>query len=157
MTTSTRKPKSAGRNDLNLTEDMSSLQMTAVTRRTDSRGHQGLTAWHPLTSGCSNVDFYKRRDSGKVPFHIYYLIGESYIWCIRRQLAQRAFPTIATFVPPISSTKWQGSYVELFLNNALPFVKVEIEVKGEGCWLWFVKEIAFAAVWRTNRHAWKKW
>ena len=34
----------AGRNDLNLTEDMSSLQITAVTRRTDSRGHQGLTA-----------------------------------------------------------------------------------------------------------------
>ena len=34
----------AGRNDLNLTEDMSSLQIIAVTRRTDSRGHQGLTA-----------------------------------------------------------------------------------------------------------------
>ena len=43
---------------------------------------------------------------------------------IRRRLAQRAFPTIATLVSPMSSTKWQGSYLsQAFLTNALPFAQ----------------------------------
>ena len=57
------------------------------------------------------------RGSTKVHPKIFpYLICESFIWCIRRQLAQRAFLTIATFVLPISATKWQGSYLELFFD-----------------------------------------
>ena len=50
------------------------------------------------------------------------LICESYIWDIRRRLAQRAILTNAILVPPVSLTKGGGPYVELFLIYAFPFV-----------------------------------
>ena len=36
--------------------------------------------------------------------------------------SQRAVPTNATLVPPVSLTKGGGPYVELFLIYAFPFV-----------------------------------
>ena len=38
----------------------------------------------------------------------------SFFWDIRRRLAQRAIPTIATLVSPVSLKKGGGPYVELF-------------------------------------------
>ena len=46
---------------------------------------------------------------------IYSLIWGSLIWDKREQLAQMAFPTIASLCPPITTTKGEGFYVELFL------------------------------------------
>ena len=44
----------------------------------------------------------------------------------REQLAQRASQAIATLVSPISTTKGQGFYVELFLDMYLP-LGVEVQ------------------------------
>ena len=45
---------------------------------------------------------------------------ESLIWYKREQLAQVAFPTIASSCPPIDTTKREGFYVKLFLIRAYP-------------------------------------
>ena len=42
---------------------------------------------------------------------------------IRRRLAQTAFLTIETLVPPIIITHGEGSYVKFFFINALPFIQ----------------------------------
>ena len=44
----------------------------------------------------------------------------------RERLAQRASLAIATLVSPISTTKGQGFYVELFLDTYLP-LGVEVQ------------------------------
>ena len=49
-------------------------------------------------------------------------VRESLIWDIRRRLAQRAIPTNATLVLPVSMTIGGGPYVELSLIYAFPFV-----------------------------------
>ena len=44
-------------------------------------------------------------------------VPTSFAWDKRDRLAQMAFPTIATLMPPITSTKGQGFYVELFYKG----------------------------------------
>ena len=51
---------------------------------------------------------------------IYLLIWESLIWDKQEQLALVAFPTIASLCPPITTTKGEGFYVELFFVSAFP-------------------------------------
>ena len=63
----------------------------------------------------------------KPPLKIYQLICESLIWCVRHQLALRAFLTIATTVLPISISYKSRFFRQAFLLNALPFVQ---------SWLW---------------------
>ena len=46
----------------------------------------------------------------------------------RERLAQRASPTIATLVSPITTTKRQGFYVKFFLDMSLP---PGVEVQNE--------------------------
>ena len=48
-------------------------------------------------------------------------MGVFLIWYKREQLAQTAFSTIASLYPPITITKREGFYVELFLISAFPF------------------------------------
>ena len=59
-------------------------------------------------------------------------------WGEGGQLAQRAFPTIVTFVPLISINKWQGSYVKLFWLMPSPFIQGWDWSRGWGwgCGLW---------------------
>ena len=51
--------------------------------------------------------------------YFYYFIWESLVWYKREQLAQMAFPIIATLITPITTTKWGG--VKLFWLCTFPF------------------------------------
>ena len=68
---------------------------TEVGRQTNSRSYQNLTAWHSITSGCSHVNFYKRRDPREVPFHIETQRAKQHWWC----------PTVSLW-PTRSASTW---------------------------------------------------